>query len=194
MHVILLQGGTDDGRLVKRSQASRSRVKILIAVTSECCSNTSKSALRRAEGRQTWAKYIWDNHKDADICLSWLSHRQKPGGRLCSSDQWGINLRITSRAADNNLYVKLRLDTFSRKKVRTYGLKIWPIRMKNTVFSTAGYFHVALRAAQLAMASLLPQYSSCLATSCKWRISACSLLSLQGAVLMHLVGFSRCTQ
>jgi len=67
MHVILLQGGTDDGRLVKRSQALRSRVKILIAVTSECCSNTSMSALRRAEGRQTWAKYIWDNHKDADI-------------------------------------------------------------------------------------------------------------------------------
>ena len=100
--------------------------------------------------------------------LSWLSHRQKPGGRLCSSDQWGINLRITSRAADNNFYVKLRLDTFFRKKVCTYGLKIWPIRMKKTVSSTARYFHVALRAAQLAMASLLPQYSSCLATSCKW--------------------------
>ena len=42
-------------------------VKILIAVTSECCSNSSKSAFRRAEARKTWAKYIWDNHRDADI-------------------------------------------------------------------------------------------------------------------------------
>lgn len=46
---------------------SHDSLKILIAVTSECCSNSSKSALRRAEARRTWARYIWDNHPDADI-------------------------------------------------------------------------------------------------------------------------------
>ncbi len=48
-------------------QGVGSSVKILIAVTSECCSNSSKSATRRAEARKTWARYIWDNHPDADI-------------------------------------------------------------------------------------------------------------------------------
>ena len=48
-------------------QVSASRLKILIAVTSECCSNSSKSALRRTEARKTWARYIWDKHSDAHI-------------------------------------------------------------------------------------------------------------------------------
>ena len=48
-------------------QAAGTHLRILIAVTSECCSSTSKSALRRAEARQTWAKHIREKHSGADI-------------------------------------------------------------------------------------------------------------------------------
>ena len=48
-------------------QAAGADLRILIAVTSECCSSTSKSALRRAEARQTWAKHIRKEHSRADI-------------------------------------------------------------------------------------------------------------------------------
>ena len=48
-------------------QAAGADLRVLIAVTSECCSSTSKSALRRAEARQTWAKHIREKHLGADI-------------------------------------------------------------------------------------------------------------------------------
>ncbi|CAK0738802.1 hypothetical protein CVIRNUC_001095 [Coccomyxa viridis] len=48
-------------------EAAGAELRVLIAVTSECCSSTSKSALRRAEARQTWAKHIREKHLGADI-------------------------------------------------------------------------------------------------------------------------------
>ena len=48
-------------------QAAGADLRILIAVTSECCSSTSKSSLRRAEARQTWAKHIREKHSGAVI-------------------------------------------------------------------------------------------------------------------------------